>query len=96
MITPNMVNLGELINSEYPNDAFFVDDVVMSACLLKNGTQIAIGPNLQQPKFVLKTLTETIFQIGDKEALVNSDNKLHSHDVVMEKYFQNYWKFIKK
>jgi hypothetical protein len=94
LITPTMVELSDLQNSEYPPDAFFVDDVVMSACLLKNGTPIAIGKKLQYPKYILKTLFETIFKNGDKEALVNTDNKTHSHDVVMEKYFQQFWKFL--
>jgi hypothetical protein len=99
LITPNMVKLEDVSDFEkLPKSAFYVDDVVMSGSLLKNGTKIFVGHGLPESKMSIQhifMLAWSKIATVKSESLVLSDNKDRSHDHVMEEYFHSYWQFLK-
>lgn len=100
LITPDMVNLEDVSNFEnLPKQAFFVDDVVMSASLQKKGTQIFVARGLKPPKTSWQNLFAVINNHLFKtqtEALTCSANAGLKNDVFMEKYFEKHWMFSKE
>jgi hypothetical protein len=99
LITPNMVKFEDVSNfDKLPKSAFYVDDVVMSGSLLKNGTKIFVGNGLSESKMSIQHICMQVWsKIGkvESESLVLSDNKDRSHDHIMEEYFTEYWQFLK-
>jgi hypothetical protein len=100
LMTPNMVNFEDVSNFEsLPPDAFFVDDVVISASILKHGTQIVVGRGLDEAKLNLDGLLSALWTTmtkGPSESLKFSDNKEQSHDAVMQDYYREHWQFLKE
>ncbi len=97
-LTPEMVQWDDISNFEkLPSDAFYVDDVVMSASLLKNGTKIVVGKNLLQSKTTLLNhlyyTWASIFPSAN-ESLILGQNASQSHDHIMELYFKQHWQFL--
>jgi hypothetical protein len=96
LLCPNMINIDELSNYEsMPASAFFVDDVVMSACLLKNGTKIMVHSDLKEAKQTFQDYIQTVFK-SQTESLSSTNNKERSHDDIMEHFFIQYWQFLPK
>jgi hypothetical protein len=98
LLTPNMVDLTKLIDvKSMPDDAFYVDDVVISACILANGTQIMTHPSLIESKQTYHDLSNdwwnSIFKY-ETESLGSSDNREMNHDEVMEHFFSFLWGFL--
>ncbi len=98
LLTPKMLDFQNLIDFDsMPKDAFYVDDVVISACLLSYGTKIIVHPKLMESKPTYKDMFTIIWNSAsnnDVESLGLTANKEMSHDQVMEHFFKSNWQFL--
>jgi len=96
-ITANMVNYDELTDwKNMPKQAFFVDDVVLSAHLAKNRVPKVVLPNLPIQRLTYKSLAKAavfeLFKIGfDDEALSANTNTSNDNNNVVIKHFLDVW-----
>lgn len=90
-LTPAMVDVSFLTDFEHmPPEAFFVDDLVMSANLAKNNISCLVCPGIPHPTYNFWQNLSAMFQIGrsdDIESLAFNDNKEKTNDAIVMDYF---------
>ncbi len=98
LLKPKMLHLKDVSDFDLlPKEAFFVDDIVISGALAKQGTRVAVGSNLDYPKKTIEDFSQWIwdYTIGtSNESLSTGVNKNGRNDHVMEHFYRSYWHFI--